>query len=230
MNNKIRYIITFTVLTVLIPTFLYANDAIILEKSGVVSIQDSVEFYEAEIGTSLNFGDIISTGKASSAIVILSDGTRIDLFSSSKFVLTELNNSNNNKVTGIGKLWNKIKNKFSDVEYSNAQAGSVGAIRGSITDEVIFNDEMSEDQNIELLKTIDSITNESILDETKWQLKAIIFEEYGQFIEAEKIYLQQIESNPTDLLIYDMLIDLYFKVDFYAHASEIIKLKEKYKI
>lgn len=223
MIHKKQFII---ILLILIPFYSFSNDAIILEKSGEVTIQNVVETYWAEIGNSLNIGDIISTGKESSAVILISDGTRIDLFSNSRFVLAKQKDLNSDENRLLSKLWQNVKNKFSDVEYSSAQTGSIGAIRGSITDEVIFNDKLSGEGSLELSDTINFITNQQLKEDTIWQLKAIIFEEYGQFIEAEKIYLMLLESNPTDLVLYDMLIDLYLEIDFYAHASNIIKLKE----
>lgn len=222
MNCKFVYTVF---LLIFYPILSFANGGVILESSGKVFLERFEVTTNVTMGVDLNRGDIITTGNDGSALIVLADGAKIDLFSNSMFVLPELNTVNKSSL--LGKLWDDIKIKFSDVEYSSAQSGTVGAIRSSTAEEVIFNETLSEDKTSELQETIDAINKEGLSENTTQQLQAIVNEEYEQFLEAEKIYLELIDGNPNELFYYDMLIDLYLNIDFYNHAKTIIEKKLK---
>lgn len=222
MNRKFIYSV---LLLMFYPILSFANGGVIIESSGKVFLERFEVTTNATMGVDLNRGDIITTGNDGSALIVLSDGAKIDLFSNSMFVLPEVNTSNKNSL--LGKLWDDIRLKFSDVEYSSAQSGTVGAIRSSTEEEVIFNETLSEDKTSELQETIDAINKEGLSENSTQQLQAIVNEEYEQFLEAEKIYLELIDGNPNELFYYDMLIDLYLNIDFYNHAKTIIEKKLK---
>lgn len=223
---SLKYIYS-VLLLILYPILSFSNGGVIIESSGKVFLERFEVISDATMGVDLIKGDIVSTGDDGSALIVLSDGAMIDLFSNSMFVLPELKDNNSNTTTLLGKIWEDIQIKFSDVEYSNAQSGTVGAIRSSTEEEIISNTILSDNKIEELQKTIDLLSSEGLSENTTLQLKAIIYEEYEQFEEAERIYLMLIDTNPNEFFYYNMLIDLYLKIDFYNHAKKIIEKKPK---
>lgn len=201
----------------------------ILEYSGAVFVQSSGSSISAETGFNLKPGDMVRTGEDGSALILLSGGTRLDLFSNSRLIIPESDSGRKTEDNLLSRLWLSIKGKFSDVEYTSAHAGSVGALRSNSEDEQIFNDELFPVQKEELLEIINSISKEGLPSITASQLTALVYEEFGQYDDAEKIYLFLINRNPGDLILYDMLIDLYLKIEFYGHASDLIELKSELK-
>ncbi len=198
----------------------------ILEYSGSVTVESSGSPISAETGLNLKPGDMVTTGEDGAALILLSDGTRLDLFSNSRLIVPHGEAGREAEDNLLSRLWLSIKGKFSDVEYTSAHSGSVGALRTSREEEQIFNDDLSNVQKEELLEIINSISNEDLPSITASQLTALVYEEFGQYEDAEKIYLFLIEKNPGDLILYDMLIDLYLKIEFYGHASQLIELKQ----
>lgn len=223
MKNK-KYMIL--ILLVFVPFFVMAEDAMILEYSGAVTIQSGGNSVSAETGLILKPGDIVRTGEDGTALILLSSGTRLDLFSNSRLVLPQGEAGRETEDNLLSRLWLSIKGKFSDVEYTSAHAGRVGALRSSSEEEQIYNDDLSDIQKEELLEIINSISEEGLTSMTVSQLTALVYEEFGQYEYAEEIYLHLIDVNPSDLILYDMLIDLYLKIEFYGHASELITLKK----
>jgi len=216
----------FLILLLLIPLSAMAEDAVILENSGSVYVQSTAGTFAAETGFNLNPGDMVTTGEDGSALILLSDGTSLDLFPNSRLVVPDSEAGDDTRDNLLARLWLSIKGKFSDVEYTSAHAGSVGALRSSDEEEQIFNDDLPGIQREELLEITGSISEEGLSAKTASQLTALVYEEYGQYKDAEEIYLFLIDRNPGDLIFYDMLIDLYFKIEFYGHASKLIELKK----
>ena len=224
MNDRLTGIL---ILFLFISPLLLADNAMILENKGSVLVQSSGKSSQAETGMNLKPGDIVTTGENGSVLILLSDGTRIDLFPNSRLLVSDSENRSYDEDSFLGRLWQSIKGKFSDVEYTSAQTGRVGALRASVEDEEIFNDFLTDARREELSELVRAIRDEKLPDNTARQMEAIVLEEHGQFIDAEEIYLSLLETYPDDLILYDMLIDLYLKIDFYGHAQEIIQLKKE---
>lgn len=214
-------------LSMLIPIALIAENAVMLESAGTVTVISSGQSAPGEKGLNLSPGDIVTTGDDGAALILLSDGSRIDLFSNSRLQLLESNNRSDKKSSLLGELWQSIKGKFADASYSSAQAGGVGALRASGDKEEIINDELTDPLMDELQGDLDEIDLEELPLSTSLLMKAILFELYGQYFDAEQIYLAMIESDPLEPLSYDMLADLYMKIDCYSHAKDIIELKKE---
>lgn len=224
MNYRFVYMF---IAALFIPLVLSADDGMILENAGTVLVQSSGETVPAETGMTLTPGDVVTTGENGSVLILLSDGSRIDLYPNSRLLISDPEEGSDDENSFLGKLWQSIKGKFADVEYTSAQTGSVGALRASAEDEIIFNDSLSISNREELTTLISSISEENLPDYTARQMEAIVYEEYGQFIDARLIYLSLLEKYPDDLVLYDMLADLYLKIDFYGHAADLIKLKKE---
>lgn len=207
---------------------LQAENAVLLESYGDVRISSSGQSVSAVTGQDLESGDVITTGDDGKALILLSDGTRIELVSNSRLELRKREQDHTGRKSSLlGELWQSIKGKFADAEYSSAQAGGVGALRAFGDDEEIVNDELSLPLEEELEGNVQTIDDERLPRYTSYMMKGILYELYGQFAEAESMYLSMVEVNPGDPVSYDMLIDLYMKIDCYNHAKEISAMKSE---
>ena len=220
-----RSLICIVMLTLLIPVAALAENAVILESEGNVTVKSLGQSSSATTGLNLSPGDIITTGDDGTALILLSDGSRIDLFPNSRLQLVESQTGLGKKSSLLGELWQSIKEKFTDATYSSAQAGGVGALRAFGDEEEIINDELTDPLLEELEGNLVSIDAEKLPENTSRLMKAILYEIYGQYFDAEKTYLSMVEADPQDPVTYDMLTDLYMKIDCFNHAKEIIELK-----
>ena len=203
-----------------------ADNAVILEQSGIVTVvlSGSERAEPAVTGQPLNSGDVVSTGTDGTVIILLSDGSRIDLFPNSRLQVRDKDASAQDGGF-LSRLWRSITGKFADSEYTSAQSGGVGAFRASVDEEEMFNDYISSAQLDEMCAVFDAVDAEGLPEGPTALMKAIVYEDYGQFVPAEAIYLQRIASFPDDPVTYDMLLDMYLKMDFYGHASAISERK-----
>ena len=198
MNHRSTLLI---VLLFLCGTLIVAADnAVILEQSGTVTVVLSgSELTEPALtGQPLNPGDVVSTGTDGTVIILLSDGSRIDLFPNSRLQVRDRDTSAQDDGGFLSRLWRSITGKFADSEYASAQAGSVGAFRASVDDEEMFNDYLSPARLEEMCGLLDAVGAEGLPEGTTTLMKAIVYEEFGQFIPAEAIYLERIATIPDD--------------------------------
>jgi hypothetical protein len=209
------------------PLLAAADDAVILDQSGTVTIElaASGRPEPAITGQPLQPGDVVNTGTDGTVIILLSDGSRVDLFPNSRLQIRDRDAAANGGGGFLGRLWRSITGKFSDSEYASAQAGGVGAFRASVAEEEMFNDYASEIDLAEISALLAAVAAEGLPESTAELMKAIVYEDYGQFIRAEVIYLERLSAFPDDPVIYDMLFDMYLKMDFYGHAAAIIEMK-----
>ncbi len=225
MNHRSTLLIVFLFLCGAL--IVAADNAVILEQSGTVTVVLSgSELTEPAVtGRPLNPGDVVSTGTDGTVIILLSDGSRIDLFPNSRLQVRDRDTSAQDGGGFLGRLWRSITGKFADSEYASAQAGGVGALRASVDDEEMFNDFASESDLAEMSVLLDAVVQEGLSEGTAALMKAIVYEDYGQFIPAEAIYLERIATIPDDPVTYDMLFDMYLKMDLYGHAAAIAERK-----
>ena len=200
-----------------------ADDAVLLSIKGHVTVaaSGSSTFLPAVTGQRLAPGDVVVTGADGEAIVLDEEGSRIDLFPNSTLTVTE-------RADGTGplrRLWRAITAKFSDSEASSAQAGRVGALRAPEGDEEMFNDYATQRDLDEMRALLDSIGAQGYPAATADLMRAVVYEMYGQYIPAEAIYLARIDTVPEEPVTYDMLLDMYIKMDLYGHAAGIRDLK-----
>lgn len=203
-----------------------ADNAVILEQSGTVTVTAAggEGVVAALTGQPLTPGDVVSTGRDGTVVILLSDGSRVDLFPNSRLQVREPV-PDDNEGGFLRRLWRSITGKFSDSEFASAQAGRVGAFRAAADDEEMFNDYATAAEFDEMDALLASIDAEDLPDSTAALMRAIVYEDYGQFIPAEEIYLARIESFPQEPITYDMLFDMYLKMDFYGHAAAISEKK-----
>ncbi len=224
---KRRSVFLTILLFLCVPFVVTADNAVILEQSGAVTVVLSgSELAEPAVtGQPLNPGDVVSTGTDGTVIILLSDGSRIDLFPNSRLQVRDKDSGSQDGGGFRGRLWRSITGKFADSEYASAQAGGVGALRASVDDEEMFNDFASESDLAEMSVLLDAVAQEGLPEGTAALMKAIVYEDYGQFIPAEAIYLERIATIPDDPVTYDMLFDMYLKMDLYGHAAAITERK-----
>jgi len=204
-----------------------ADNAVILEQSGAVTVvlSGAERAEPAVTGQPLGPGDVVNTGTDGTVIILLSDGSRIDLFPNSRLQVRDKDTGSQDGGGFLSRLWRSITGKFADSEYASAQAGGVGALRASVDDEEMFNDYASSAQLDEMCALLTAVTAEDMPEGTTALMKAIVYEEFGQFIPAEAIYLDRIAATPDDPVTYDMLFDMYLKMDLYGHAAAIAEKK-----
>jgi len=224
---KRRSALFIAILLLCAPFSVIADNAVILEQSGSVTVvlAGADRAQPAVTGQPLNIGDVVSTGSDGTVFILLSDGSRIDLFPNSRLQVRDKETGSSDGGGFLSRLWRSITGKFADSEYASAQAGGVGAFRASVDDEEMFNDYASESDLTEVGALLVAVAAEGLPEGTAALMEAIIYEDYGQFIPAEAIYLQRISALPEDPVTYDMLFDMYLKMDFYGHAAAITERK-----
>jgi len=224
---KRRSALLAVILFLCVPFAVIADNAVILEQSGSVTVvlSGTERTQPAVTGQPLNPGDVVSTGSDGTVFILLSDGSRIDLFPNSRLQVRDKAAGSSDSSGFLSRLWRSITGKFADSEYASAQAGGVGAFRASVDDEEMFNDYASESDLTEVSALLGAVAAEGLPERTTALMEAIIYEDYGQFIPAEAIYLERIAAIPGDPVTYDMLLDMYLKMDFYGHAAAIAERK-----
>ncbi|MBB6480010.1 hypothetical protein [Spirochaeta isovalerica] len=209
-------------------TALTGENAVLLECRGRVQIISSGKSAPAMTGQNLETGDIISTGSDGTALILLADGAAIELLPDSRLQLENSRSDRDGKKSSLlGELWKSIKSKFADAEYSSAQTGGVGALRGSDKKEEILNDYLTRNLLEEMEDKLKDLDDQDLTPYTLLMMKALIYEIYGQYGDAESNYLSMIEIDPTEPLSYNLLVDLYMKIDCYNHAIEMVRSRNE---
>lgn len=201
----------------------HASEALILELFGQVSIVVENDTRPARKGDSLLPGQGVITGPDGTALILLSDGSRIDLMSNSHIIVKEQESGSVN--TLLGRLWGKISGKFSDTERAAAHAGSVGTVRSGPKEETLRDFNLSNNDERTLAEILEQMDEEELPSDSIELIKALILEDYRQSRRAEIQYLQILENNPDDEVVMDMLIDLYLKNRAPGKASEMVERK-----
>ena len=204
-----------------------ADEAIILEPSGTVTVvrSDTESTETAVTGQPLNTGDLVETGIDGSVIILLSNGTRVDLSPNSRLQVIDQAANTTDDGGLLIRLWRSILGKFADSAYTSAQAGGVGGFRDAVDNETIFNSFLSESDEAEMSLLLDALATADLPERITTLLTAIVHEDFGQFIPAEAIYLGRIVATPEDPVTYDLLFDLYLKLEFYGRAETIVDAK-----
>ncbi len=200
-----------------------SSGALILELFGQVSIVVENDMRPARKGDSLLPGQGVITGPDGSALILLSDGSQIDLMSNSHIIVKEQEGGSGDNL--LGRLWGKISGKFSDTERAAAHAGSVGTVRSGPKEETLRDFNLSNEDEKTLDEILEQMDNEELPPNSIELIKALILEDYGQSRRAEIQYLRILENNPGDEVIMDMLIDLYLKNRALGKASEMAERK-----
>ncbi|MES0489879.1 MAG: hypothetical protein ABUK01_07815 [Leptospirales bacterium] len=207
------------------------KEAVIIEHRGDVTIKSAKSSREVPVktGQSVYPGDTIKTGSNGRVVILLSNGNRLDIFSNSQVRIKDKNE--NSKESLVGKYWRKLKSKFDDAEYTSNTTGRVGALRGKpgAKQPPPSDEELADSDKKALQISTKEIESEELSPKTSRLMKAVLFEEYGQYKSAEVIYIELIKEFPEDKVIYDMLIDLYINIDLADRANDILEKKNNLK-
>ncbi len=225
--NRFRYLLILPLLFFLLPLYAQSEVVRIIEQKGDVKVTGALsdKALPAMVGQTLHPGDTIITGPNSHVILLLADGNRIDLYSNSKMKISKKLDGKRDNLPGF--VWKMVHRKIADSEYTGAQAGRAGALRGPADEPELKNRTLSKRETNLLGDVMKRVDLEKISRETKEMTRAIVLEEYEQYQSAEKIYLQLIEKSPQQSVYYDMLVDLYIKNDLYNHAKRLLERKNQ---
>ncbi len=201
----------------------HASEALILELFGQVSIVVENDTRPARKGDSLLPGQGVITGPDGTALILLSDGSRIDLMSNSHIIVKEQEGGTGDNL--LGRLWGKISGKFSDTERAAAHAGSVGTVRSGPKEETLRDFNLSDEDEKNLAEILGQMDDEELPPESIELIKALILEDFRQSRRAEIQYLLILENNPDDEIVMEMLIDLYLKNRAPGKANEMAERK-----
>ncbi len=203
----------------------FADEALILDLSGEVSVISIGLSRPAARGETLMPGDIIITAADGKAVIILSDGNRLDLLPNSRMEVKYQNEAGNDTI--FGRLWGLMKGKFAEAERVGAHVGAVGTMRGSNTEAEVLRDfnltDTDEKVLEELLRQVDV---EDLPSESADLIKGMVLEDYRQLRRAEEHYLRILEENPADIMVMDLLINLYLRNQAEVKAKEMIERKD----
>ncbi len=175
-------------------------------------------------GQALASGDVVRTGSNGHAILLFSDGNRMDLFARSNLKIKE--KQKGKKDAFLGPIWKMVNDKMSDAEYTKASAGQAGAVRGKKEEEGSQDQTLSNEEQKGLHKEMEKIGKANLSSQTKTLARAVIYEKYAQYHQAEELYLSLIKDYPHGAMFYDMLIDLYIKIDMNDHAQKVLEQKK----
>jgi hypothetical protein len=201
---------------------LCAEDAVLLETRGTVEVQgrSGDSWIDVDAGTELYADDVVRTGKDGAATILFSDGTRYDMFSGSILTITV---AERERLPFFKRVWRAVTSKFSDTRYTSAYVGGVGTLRGEGKEgELIYDEELGEQTAEELASLLSQIDESDYPVTERGLFRGIVFEDYGQYRRAEAEYLSYQREYPDKTLPYELLLELYIKLDFYSHAQELL--------
>lgn len=168
-------------------------------------------------------GDIIRTRADSRVTLIFPDDTQVTLTGGK--TLRVGNISEGEKKGGLRRLWRRITGKADEAEYTIA-LGTVGAVRGeesvSLGDLVLY-----EDEKQELNEALGAIEEQFPSLGEQNLMKAVLYEEYEQYIKADTFYTLALETIGPDPFIYDLAVDFYLKAEQYEKAAALAEEKEE---
>ena len=220
----IRVWISVALLVFCVGTRIFGEDALILQATGTVEVQGNSgsSWIAAPAGTELFADDTVRTGGDGHVSILFADGSKYDMLPQSVLTI-----KGTREARFFKRLWSAITGKLADTRYTSAYVGGVGTLRGEgIENEVIFNDALDSDEGAELARSLAEIDQREVAPEVGDLLRAVIFEQFGQFVYAEALYIEYLAVPAAPSLVYDLLLELYIKLDFYSHAQNLLAARE----